>query len=59
MVEAFLTRAGTFEDPAVARELAGRILARIRRDAPELVAGFDPGADPVAAVRQALQAEEG
>jgi uncharacterized RDD family membrane protein YckC len=59
VVEAFLARAGTLGDPAVAREMAQRILARIRRDAPELLAGLDPGADPVAAVRQALQAEEG
>lgn len=59
VVEAFLARAGTLGDPAVAREMAERILARIQRDAPELVAGLDPGADPVAAVRQALQAEEG
>lgn len=59
VVEAFLARAGTLDDPAVAREMAGRILARIRRDAPDFVAGFDPGADPVAAVRQALQVEEG
>jgi uncharacterized RDD family membrane protein YckC len=59
VVEAFLARAATLGDPAVAREMAERILARIQRDAPELVAGLDPGADPVAAVRQALQAEEG
>jgi len=59
VVEAFLARARTLGDPAVAREMAERILLRIRRDAPELLAGLDPGADPVAAVRQALQAEEG
>jgi uncharacterized RDD family membrane protein YckC len=63
VVEAFLARAGTLGDPAVAREMAGRILARIRRDAPELLtgvdSGLDPAADPVAAVRQALQVEEG
>jgi uncharacterized RDD family membrane protein YckC len=59
VVEAFLARAGTLGDPVVAREMAERILARIQRDAPEFVAGLDPGADPVAAVRQALQAEEG
>ena len=39
-----------------------QVLERIRRDAPELLAGvdsgLDPAADPVAAVRQALQAEE-
>ncbi len=63
VVETFLARAATLGDPEVAREMAGRILARIRRDAPELLTGidppFDPNADPVAAVRQALQAEEG
>jgi uncharacterized RDD family membrane protein YckC len=63
VVEAFLARAGSLGDPAVAREMAGRILGRIRRDAPELLTGvdpgLDPGADPVAAVRHALQAEEG
>jgi uncharacterized RDD family membrane protein YckC len=59
VVEVFLARAGTLGDPAVAREMAGRILARIRRDAPELLIGVDPRLDPVAAVRQALQAEEG
>ena len=59
VVEAFLARARTLGDPAVAGEMAERILLRIRRDAPELLAGLDPGADPVAAVRQALQAEEG
>jgi uncharacterized RDD family membrane protein YckC len=59
LVEAFLARARTLGDPAVAREMAERILARIRRDAPELMAGLEPAADPVAAVRQALQAEEG
>jgi uncharacterized RDD family membrane protein YckC len=62
VVEAFLARAGTLGDPAVAREMAERILARIRRDAPELLIGvdpgLDPGADPVTAVRQALKAEE-
>jgi uncharacterized RDD family membrane protein YckC len=59
VVEAFLARARTLGDPAVAREMAERILLRIHRDAPELLAGLDPGADPVAAIRQALQAEEG
>ncbi|MFY9823760.1 MAG: RDD family protein [Thermoanaerobaculia bacterium] len=63
VVETFLARARTLGDPAVAREMAERILARIRRDAPELLAGLDPGldpaADPVAAVRHALQVEEG
>jgi uncharacterized RDD family membrane protein YckC len=58
-VETLLSRAATLGDPALAREMAGRVLERIRRDAPELLTGVDPGADPVAAIRQALQAEEG
>jgi len=59
VVEAFLARARTLGDPAVAGEMAERILTRIRGDAPELLAGLDPAADPVAILRQALQAEEG
>jgi uncharacterized RDD family membrane protein YckC len=59
VVEAFLARARTLGDPAMVREMAERILARIQRDAPELMVGLDPAVDPVAAVRQALQAEEG
>lgn len=58
VVETFLARAGTLEDTALSWEMADRILDRIRRDAPELLAGLDPRADPVAAVRRALQAEE-
>jgi uncharacterized RDD family membrane protein YckC len=59
VVESFLARARTLGDAALAREMAERILERIRRDAPEMLAGLDPGGDPVAAVRYALQAEEG
>jgi uncharacterized RDD family membrane protein YckC len=59
VVESFLARARTLGDAALAREMAERILERIRRDAPELLAGLDLAADPVAALRQALQAEEG
>jgi uncharacterized RDD family membrane protein YckC len=58
-VESFLARAGTLEDTASAWAMADRILDRIRRDAPELLAGVDTLRDPVAALRQALQAEEG
>ena len=57
-VESFLARARSLEDTAGAFEMADRILDRIRRDAPELLAGVDMR-DPVAALRQALQAEEG
>jgi uncharacterized RDD family membrane protein YckC len=58
-VESFLARARSFQDTAGTWEMADRILARIRRDAPELLAGVDTRTDPVAAIRQALQAEEG
>lgn len=57
LVEAFLARAGALEDTAAAWEMAGRILERIRRDAPELLAGVDTRSDPVGAVRQALRVE--
>jgi uncharacterized RDD family membrane protein YckC len=56
-VESFLARAGTLEDTALAWEMADRILDRIRRDAPELLAGVDTRSDPVAAIRRALQVE--
>ncbi|HEX4495851.1 MAG TPA: RDD family protein [Thermoanaerobaculia bacterium] len=58
-VEALLARAGTIEDPALVRRMADRVLDRIRRDAPGLLAGVDTGADPLAAIRQALQVETG
>ena len=58
VVESFLVRAGTLEDKALVRRMAERILDRIRRDAPDLLAGFDSAADPVAAIRQALRVEE-
>jgi uncharacterized RDD family membrane protein YckC len=59
VVEAFLVRARTLEDTALTWRMADRILDRIRRDAPELLAGLDTRADPVAALRQALRVEEG
>jgi uncharacterized RDD family membrane protein YckC len=58
-VESFLARAATLEDTATSWAMADRILDRIRRDAPELLAGVDTRGDPVAALRHALQAEEG
>ena len=58
-VESFLARARTLEDTAGTWAMADRILDRIRRDAPELLAGVDARRDPVAALRQALQVEEG
>jgi uncharacterized RDD family membrane protein YckC len=57
-VEAFLARAYTLQDPGLRREMAARILERIRRDAPEMLAGVDERGDPVAAVRQALEVAE-
>lgn len=56
VVESFLARAGTLEDP-LRRQMAERILDAVRRDAPELLAGAPPAADPVAALRQAFEAE--
>ncbi len=56
VVESFLARAERLEIPE-RRRMAERILEGIRRDAPELLAGADPAADPVTALRQALQAE--
>jgi uncharacterized RDD family membrane protein YckC len=58
-VEALLARAGTLEDPALVRRLAERVLDRIRRDAPELLAGVDTAADPMTVIRQALQVGTG
>jgi uncharacterized RDD family membrane protein YckC len=58
-VESFLARARTLEDTADSWAMADRILDRIRRDAPELLAGVDMRRDPIAALRQALQVEEG
>jgi len=56
VVESFLARAETLE-PALRRQMAERILAAVRRDAPELLADAMPGADPVAVLRRALEAE--
>ena len=60
-VESFLSRARVLQnaDTAGTWEMADRILMRIRRDAPELLAGIDTRTDPVVAIRQALQVEEG
>jgi uncharacterized RDD family membrane protein YckC len=59
VVEAFLARARSLEDTVGTWEMADRILDRVRREAPELLAGIDTRSDPVAALRQALQVEEG
>jgi uncharacterized RDD family membrane protein YckC len=56
-VETFLARAGSLE-PSLRREMAERVRERIRRDAPEMLAGADDRADPVEAIRQALQVGE-
>jgi len=57
-VESFLARAHTLEDSGLRREMAERILERIRRDAPEMLAGAGESADPVEAIRRALQVGE-
>jgi len=57
LVEAFLARAGSLEDTAAAWAMADRILERLRRDAPELLAGVDSRRDPIGAIRQALGVE--
>ncbi|HSF41282.1 MAG TPA: RDD family protein [Thermoanaerobaculia bacterium] len=59
LVEALLARARVLDDPALVRQMAGRVLQRIAVDAPELLAGIDTRSDPVAALRQALEVEEG
>jgi uncharacterized RDD family membrane protein YckC len=60
VVEGFLARAGELHDAAARDEMARRLLARVERDAPELLAGLGrPGIEgPVAMLRQALAAEE-
>jgi uncharacterized RDD family membrane protein YckC len=55
-VESFLARAETLEGP-LRRQMAERILDAVRRDAPELLADAVPGADPVAVLRRAFEAE--
>lgn len=59
LVEALLARARVLDDPALVWQMADRVLERIARDAPELLAGVDTRTDPMAALRQALQVEEG
>jgi len=58
-VEAFLARAHGLEDTGRTYEMADRILGRLRRDAPELLEGVDARTNPLQAIRQALQVEEG
>jgi len=60
-VEGFLARAGELRDAGARDEMARLLLARVERDAPELLAGLDPRArgNPVEALRLALAAEEG
>lgn len=56
VVEAFLARAELLEPP-LRRQMAERVLDGVRRDAPGLLADAVPGADPVAVLRRALEAE--
>lgn len=58
-VESFLARAQGLEDSAMAYEMADRILERLRRDAPDLLDGIETRTNPIAAIRRALQVEEG
>lgn len=58
-VESFLSHATGFEDSVRSYEMADRILDRLRRDAPEILDGIDTRANPVEAIRRALQVEEG
>jgi uncharacterized RDD family membrane protein YckC len=60
-VEAFLARGRGLDHPARTTEMAERILAGLQRDAPELLDPTDPTdpTDPIAAIRRALQVEEG
>ena len=57
-VESLLARADGIEDTARTFEMADRILERLRREAPELLAGSDRS-DPIAAIRRALAVERG
>lgn len=59
LVESLLVRSRVLDDQALVWQMADRVLARIRLDAPELLAGIDTRSDPMAALRQALQVEEG
>ncbi len=54
VVESFLSRQGELADPGQRAELAGRLLARVERDAPHFLEGVDRR-DPVQALRLALQ----
>jgi uncharacterized RDD family membrane protein YckC len=58
-VESFLVRAQGLDESVRTYEMADRILERLRRDAPELLAGLDTRSNPVEAIRRALQVEEG
>ena len=57
-VEAFLSQAQDLESSGRLSEMADHIIDRLRRDAPELLAGLDTRRHPVEVIRQALQVEE-
>ena len=59
VVESFLARAGELGDVGERDAMALRILKRIAADAPEMMAGITPSADPVREIRRALAAGEG
>ena len=54
VVESFLARAGELGDVGERDAMALRILKRIAADAPEMMAGITPSADPVREIRRAL-----
>jgi hypothetical protein len=58
VVESFLARAGELGDVGERDAMALRILRRIAADAPEMVAGIAPSADPVREIRRALAVGE-
>ena len=57
-VEAFLSQAQDLESSGRLSEMADHILDRLRRDAPELLAGLDTRRHPVEVIRKALQVED-
>jgi len=57
IAESFLARAAGLRDAGARDDMARRLLARVERDSPELLAGVDRR-DPVRALRLALAAEE-
>ena len=57
-VESFLARAGELEESGRLSEMAEHILNRLRRDAPELLAGIDTRRHPAEVIRRVFQVED-